>query len=542
MKATWKNKTLLPVWIERAIWLTHASRKAFPAELEFGKDCVPCHFQGLTWQSLLDPLEPTESYRKKVTAFTDDPRYQTRKSLLERFTHISEPTYIDKLRIEMLTRTRFNAEKTQYVQNLGKGLLLLKGGAGTGKTFALGQLSLHLARQGKTYRIITYNHGLISEISRLFNFIHKDTPLRRRPEITTRYSFIQDMFIETFGIQAENKIRRDFGVIKERENARVDALLREPELGSVYDYILIDEGQDWAPSHRDMIYKAVGPGRVIVADGEDQLVEGLRCTWDLPDIPVNRRHRLQVVQRTKAATSRTIAGVAKQIGVDWDLKPAPELFGGRFSVFVEPDARKAVGRVMDILEKDVSGSPNIVPCDNLISLPTSQMTGGKNYEWLFDHEIKARQLESWRGFSQKDRCTYVMREEQIRAIRYDSCRGMEGWTNACLGLDQFYGFRIRNPFFSRTDIRAELSKTQGLFTSQHDVEIEYQQRAAKYAANWLMITLTRSIDHLVVHIVDDKSLLFNLLQRVSANYPGAIDWLDSSDEDQKAKVAPHYIR
>ncbi|WP_435669662.1 hypothetical protein, partial [Maritalea sp.] len=45
------------------------------------------------------------------------------------------------------------------------------------------------------------------------------------------------------------------------------------EFSPPYDFLLVDEGQDWSTEHRDLMYDIFGPHRVIVADGVDQFVD-----------------------------------------------------------------------------------------------------------------------------------------------------------------------------------------------------------------------------------------------------------------------------
>lgn len=572
------NKRRQSTFVQRAIWLARAPRSAFaesPSE-----SSVPVHFSGIIWQSLVDGFVLNKHFDAVRTLIDSSQhvKHHSIETLKETLTYEVRPTRLDLRRVNALTQTRFDAEKTAYIQNLGNGLLMLRGRGGTGKTFALVQVALHLARQGKRTVLLTYNHGLIADINRAFHFIKEKEPsLDPLPYIETRYAFIQGIFERTFGHLAEKIVRRHIDDISKREDFRLWALSKPDEfLGSLipgecngvwdqlcplcqrrrsdakrqgekevdrlwheicqsngssetlFDFVLIDEGQDWTEDQRDFILHVFGTGQVVVADGVDQFVGQDRCNWDRGDIPINRRHGLRSSRRTKAATCQTVGEIARELGLsDWDLEPDPSTHGGRFTVIIEPDCRRAVERCLEFIEADQREEPTLKAVDNLICLPSSKMAMGVNYAALFDQITEKLARDSWRGFDEDDRRTYPVRESQLRAIQYSSCRGMEGWTTICLGLDAFFRFQLRNPRIDIEGLEASVRAREGMFWKSN-VDEKLAQEAHLFAVNWLMIPLTRSIDHLVVHIADEDSELCGILRQVSQRLPGSIEWINPS--------------
>lgn len=556
-------------YVQRAIWLARAPISAFdgiPAE-----SSVPVHFADLRWDTMVDAFFVNRREVRTLVDHPDHPKYHSMETLRSHLTWQVHPTRLDLRRVNALTQTRFDAEKTAYIQRLGSGLLILRGRGGTGKTFALMQIALHLARQGKPTVMLTYNHGLIADINRALRFIgEKDPSLQPLPKIQTRYTFIQDYFRHSFGWIAENIVQKHVGDITQREIMRMRALkepeaflklniegecsgerrywcpaCKEPEKHETwqwrdvyetsvqppagYDFVFIDEGQDWSIEHRDLIFTIFDPKHVVVADGVDQFVGQDRCNWDRVGISINRRHGLRASRRTKAATCQTVAKIAIELGIsDWDLEPDPDTHGGRFTVLVEPDARRAVERGLEILEEDQARDDALKAVDNLICLPSATMARGVSYSVLFDKAIEAKARDSWRGFEEEDRRIYPLRGGQVRAVQYNSCRGMEGWTTLCLGLDVFFEFQIKNPRIDVAGLEAALRKKDGLFFSKVRMEAELTREARLFATNWLMIPLTRSIDHLVVHLADAQSELGCVLTKISKKYPGAIEWVPSN--------------
>lgn len=525
-KAPYKGKNRRqPTFVQRAIWLRRAHESAFdgiPA-----KSSVPVHFADLNWNGLVDSFVTNRGNVRTLVDHFDHPTHHSIETLRTHLTRKVSPTRLDLRRVNALTQTRFDVDKTAYIQNLGKGLLILRGRGGTGKTFALVQVALHLARQGKRTVMLTYNHGLIADINRALRFIEeKDPTLNPLPKLKTRYAFTQDIFIQTFGMAAEEAVKMipDIGA---REERRLSDLMncKEPIVHG-YDFVLVDEGQDWEDKQRDLMFRLFGPEHVVVADGVDQFVGQDRCNWDRGDIPINRRHGLRASRRTKAATCQTVAEIALELGLsDWDLVPDPDTHGGRFTVLVEPDARRAVERGLNILESDQRQETTVKAVDNLICLPSAKMAKGINFSALFDEAIEVNARDSWRGFEEEDRRTYPLRDGQLRAVQYSSCRGMEGWTTLCLGLDVFFDFQRKNPRIDFEGLEASVRAKEGMFWKSK-VDEKLAQEADLFAVNWLMIPLTRSIDHLVVHIADEASELCDILRAVSQRLPGSIEWIN----------------
>jgi hypothetical protein len=517
-------------FVQHAIWLARAPRAAFPESPASSR--VPVYFQDLEWQRMVDGFEINRSFGA-VRTLVDDNESQNAdnhslKSLLDILIFEVRPTRLDLKRVNNLTQTRFDAEKTAYIKNLGNGLLILRGRGGTGKTFALIQVALHLARQGKRTVILTYNHCLIADVNRALIFIARKEPnLNPIPKIQTRYTFIQDTFIQRFGETEEQRVRNGYRDYDKREEARSRQLIVPGKrVQPSYDFVLIDEGQDWSEEQRDVIFQIVGANQVVVADGIDQFVGSDRCNWDRGDISINRRHSLRASRRTKAATCQTVAEIARELGVsDWDLEPDPETYGGRFTVYIEPNGPIALKRGLEILEADQREDPSVKAVDNLVCLPTSTMAKGIDYEGLFDREIELSSRDSWRGFDQEGRRIYPRRESQLRATRYQSCRGMEGWTTLCIGLDAFFDYQWTHPRINAAKFEDSFREIEGLLFSQEKSEKQLAHEKKMYAVNWLMIPLTRSIDHLAVHLTDDKSELGKVLRTVSDQYPGSVEWL-----------------
>jgi len=544
-------------FVQSVIWLPRVPADVLSAAPANGRTKIVG--ADLSWQQLIDCCE-VNSAQSKVQTLVDkakDSSYHSYDSLVEALTAKVEPTRLDLKRVNALTQKKFDAEKQEYVRDLGGKLLLFRGRAGTGKTFTLIQMAIYLARQGKSTRIVTYNHGLISDMARAMTIIrdlHEDiSPV---PKVETRWMLMKELFSSAFGADAVQRAGKLYD-LEDREVLFLRAM-RHPKIfleenvpccasrvggkkchcnskenqtwadisdyrkkfPAPYDFLLVDEGQDWSTEHRDLMYNVFGRERVIVADGVDQFVNKNRCEWASTD---DGRSKYQTIvtykttRRTKAATCDTITDIARALEVpDWDVEPDMSVTGGRITVLVESQPRRAIECALEILKEDLANQQQMRPVDALVCLPHTASTPGTNYCNLFDMVQEQNRADYWRGYDWETRQNreYPNRQTALRAVLYQSCRGMEGWTTACLGLDKFYDHVLEKPDIDIEGLREELKTDLGFLFSKSLFEEKLADEKRAYALNWLMIPLTRSMDHLVIHLTDEDSVLGRILQGI----------------------------
>ena len=91
---------------------------------------------------------------------------------------------------------------------------------------------------------------------------------------------------------------------------------------------------------------------------------------------------------------------------------------------------------------------------------------------------------------------------------------MEGWTTLCMGLDLFYDHVTAKPDIDIEGLRDELKADLGFLFAKSAFEERLATERRAYALNWLMIPLTRSMDHLIIHLTDADSALGRVLQSI----------------------------
>ena len=171
---------------------------------------------------------------------------------------------------------------------------------------------------------------------------------------------------------------------------------------------------------------------------------------------------------------------------------------------------------MDLLGDDLANQKQMRPVDALVCLPHAAATPGTNFKNLFEIVSDENKKDYWRGFDEETRQNreYPCRETALRAVLYQSCRGMEGWTTMCMGLDLFYDHVSAKPDIDIEGLRDELKTDMGFLFAKSSFEEKLSTERRAYALNWLMIPLTRSMDHLIIHLTDADSALGQVLQGI----------------------------
>jgi hypothetical protein len=173
-------------------------------------------------------------------------------------------------------------------------------------------------------------------------------------------------------------------------------------------------------------------------------------------------------------------------------------------------------RVLDLLGEDLANQPEMRPVDALVCLPQTAATPNANYLNLFEKVQDVNSADYWRGYDWETRKNreYPTRQTALRAVLYQSCRGMEGWTALCMGLDLFYDYVTTKPDIDVEALRDKVKANQGLLFTEAVFEEKLAAERRAYALNWLMIPLTRSMDHMVIHLTDADSALGHVLQGI----------------------------
>jgi len=429
-----------------------------------------------------------------------------------------QPTALDRKRVERVCDRliKEGEQQQQYVQRLGKQLLVFRGRGGSGKTVTLLRLAKNLYDDfGHRILFLTYNRALVSDLRRLFAILNVSDRLGERSisiRTSEKYFFSvlrawnmapsdeQEHGYPAEAYQANKAQLLELLRLSKPSELREDATWQQnPDLFQ-WDCVLVDEGQDWPDDERDLLYSLFGPENIVVADGVDQFVrDQTRCDWRSGEpfgncaaqvVPLRKSLRL------KSNLCRAARTFALLHGLEWDLEVNDEVPGGRI-IIVEGEYTKAIHQIVMESHSKAGNSP----VDSLFCVTGgSEATSSK-----FAAVLEAWGERAWDGTQAETRETFPTDPEQYRVVKYESCRGLEGWTVICLEFDRFFDLK---------QLHAKPEESGLLRTAD--------ALAKEHAARWCMIPMTRAIDTLVLQVLTG-SRLGALLHQLRAQHPDFVE-------------------
>lgn len=454
-------------------------------------------------------------------------------SALDFFTEIRQAVgEMTRKKIENISRRIIKEQN--YAAGIGKELVVIAGRAGTGKTMKLLRLAYDLAiNQGKRCLILTYNLLLVSDIRRLL-------ALSRMPDdvdsysvnIQTLHKFFYELAIG-FGICQESRAGKKYisdfiekydeylaeimeyieaGVINDKD---IQDIMETRQDEVAWDILFIDEAQDWRFEERDLIYRIFGYSKVIIADGVDQMVRSqVHCNWT-QNVPHQRTHERRCL-RQKRNLVHFINAYAEEFNLGWELEPLKEYEGGKIIISKSQTPFEIFKREYEscclsgnrAYEMMFLTPPSLVRHDG----PPDKY-GKPTSFFRLTEEFAANGFLLWDGTCKDLRSDYPTDVNQHRILQYDSCRGLEAWTVACLGLDDFIQHKMKT-----YDNEKDENKT--LF--QEDEE----ERKERFVYLWSLIPLTRAIDTVVITLRDSRSAYGERLRGLAERMSDFVEWVE----------------
>lgn len=455
--------------------------------------------------------------------------------LADIFTKEVQPTRLDRLRMERLNQRGAETEELEAV--LRKKLLVLRGRGGTGKTMRLLQLAKRLLdEEDARVLILTYNKALVADIRRLLTIMNiGDSLADRAIQIQTVHSFLHSALRSLDVLDVLSEDYTDFLMDYERLKDEAVAYLRSgvvsPEdiaaksaahdQAFAWDYVFVDEGQDWPLNERDLLLALYPPAHVAVAHGREQLVRGLTTTNWREGVPQGQAEVVTLKQtlRMKAGLARFVTSVAKHLGAqntEWEANS--DLPGGQVLIIDGPYLYDR--RLHDNLVTRNSADLNS-PVDMLFCLPPTLVVhnqGDGETRSVAATVFSQWGYKTWDGASEDVREGYPTELDQLRIVQYESCRGLEGWTVVNLSLDRFYDLKLAEGGLQHESSSA----TPGVFRGD-------PMQAQSWATQWTLIPLTRAIDTLVIQLDGLQSPLRAALRAAANEHSDVVKWLKSEE-------------
>ncbi len=424
---------------------------------------------------------------------------------------------LTRKKFELVSQGAINMD--ELAKGVGDRLTILSGRAGTGKTIQLLQLAFHLANpsNGKRCLLLTYNNALVCDIKRLIDF--SSIPLDmdgRTVSIQTVDSFLIQLMVmfEIVGKRDLKPVSRDYkqrfeaalsrfydSLLNTLDEEDIEALKDLAECRIDWDYVLIDEGQDWPDLHKKVLFKLYGPRRIVVADGVDQfMMTSSRQEWTdgLKKDLYAKRNEMKVNLRQKSSLVEFLNAFSSELNLGWSIS-RNIVSGGQVEVYAKYDS---------YLHKDLVEHCRISGCESydiLILVPPCMVETDQNGESHYKkaESYKRAGIKFFDGTNDANRHRYPDKD-QARLFQYDSCRGLEAWVTVCYQLDELFKYKM-----ATTDENEIRNRYQGF-----DIE----QGIKKYVYTWILMPLTRPVDKLVITLKDPQSEIGVVLKNLSERF------------------------
>lgn len=427
----------------------------------------------------------------------------------------STPTALDRAKIDRISAG--SDELSSLVTLLGKGLVILRGRGGAGKTITLLQLAYQSYQEsGSRFLFLTYNRVLAADVRRLLYFMGLSGALECggiKVETVMHFMYRVGRFAGLDATDESLEARYDslLGELKElfcnsnfSRNDLVE-LLADHADDLLFDYILIDEGQDWLAQEIDVLCSCYGASRLIVADGVDQLIRGPRARWTKNLLP-GQFHTVELKKslRLKSNLTDFANNFSERIGLsDWAIERNQHVLGGRVMVCVgELEDHKDL--LHGVMEDQQRLGNEVVDMMFLGKSSVTSFNGVERSE--LSCRVERLGFEFWDGILRSTRDDFVT-SDKVRVLRYESARGLEGWTIICVELDLYFDIRVKQLQRSRDGL-SEIS-------------------ARKEVSSFLMMLFTRPIDTLIINVNSADSYLTSILRSLHLKNPDVIDWLEA---------------
>ena len=506
-------------WVVPLIWLRNVPTVDLPD--------LPHNILGsnLTWDYFLNIMGQMHPPRRTQDGWLlSCATPEVISKIAELFTKPLEPTNLDRRRMELASQRAMS--EPALINLVGQKTVILRGGGGTGKTLRLLQLAKQLYdEQDARVLILTYNRALVADIGRLLTFMGiGDDIVEHSIQMQTVHSFFYAALSALGIIRSNSKsFLENYEELKDEalayfitgvlSQADVEKLRLSTSEAFTWDYLFIDEGQDWPQNEQELLLHLYPYNRFVIAEGIDQLIRS--------STPANWKERLRATPphllslktciRMKAGLARFVTSFTLNLGLpqpNWQANP--ETPGGHV-IILEGDYLSNRGLHDSLLSHNAKNGNEPVDLLFCVShrlvrrLPESEkvysLPGRVFRDWGY---------QVWDGASMDVRESYPTELGQLRIVQYDSCRGLEGWTVVNMDFDGFY--------FEKRDRYLSLPQNETLSPSGEPLA------AHLYAARWALIPLTRAIDTLVVQISGQPNRVREALLAATGECRDIVEW------------------
>jgi hypothetical protein len=413
---------------------------------------------------------------------------------------------LSRKKLEKVIQKQLDGKYKPAYDCIGNKTLIIYGIPGSGKTLILLRFAYFLAiDKGSRCLILTYNKALIADINRLARLAgFKDDPSSASIGTSTCLRLIRKLLIE-FGLYQEeptnlNAIER-LNYFKTNFSNKYESLLKDllnllkvadiEDINKIksnllelnYQYVFIDESQDWYAEEKDILYTIFGSENCIISYGSHQLLRNkIALDWNTG---TNSTYKLTLTTsyRQKSNLCHYIKDLCERIDFPDDIEVNAHLNGGKINIYCR-----------DLNIEDYRNFYNycVEQCKNSAYDILLLVSSKDDYH----KKLKHSNIEIHDGTIEKNKAIIPTNMDASRVFNYQSSRGLEGWIVVANNLDVFLQ-EIEDTIFEAED---------GLSLLETKEKVCHQ---------WLFMILSRPIDTLVISLKNKNSKYAKLIISVA---------------------------
>ena len=366
-----------------------------------------------------------------------------------------------------------------------------------------------------------------------------------------------DLFFKDFQIEnkfdlLENSMNLNDSLLLEKDGSRKINLdeLKKRYNKSINAFrggrtLYVDESQDCHSYERDIFFALFNPKNVVIASGgKEQLIRYSKvCDWNVTKnikIESHQYIKRRKSYRMKPAIAALANHIASSFGIDLNVESLDSEDHG--TIIIDRKYNVDLGKKADLINnllikgtrQGCSSYDSILMLKNAKELASSNNTGNsvgakkfkineydvikidatKNKsEWeligIADKIINEARFWNATGNVDKKKQS-VPGSLSIRAIYYESSRGLEAWSVMCFDINGFFDSK-RNEDEADNFLLNEI--------------MEPELRKDKYAATWALMALTRAIDTCYLEINNSDNSLMSAIESFIIKYPNYVEYV-----------------
>ena len=289
---------------------------------------------------------------------------------------------------------------------------------------------------------------------------------------------------------------------------------------------VIDEGQDFHPLERDILFEIFHKKNMVVATGgKEQLIRHqLECDWTVDN--QGKKHNIIIINKHNKSyrLNKGIASLCNELAKKFEIQLDLETDNQESGNIIISSNPQDIQTVFNAFREN--GEKNYLnPCESIYLMIEAESKS-------FNHQCNEQEVIQinengvaiqnivksksppnlsvyldttglnfyYTNMGDDDLNKKAISNSEYLVSFYESCRGLESWSVMCLELDKFY----------------ERKKAEDIALNflSDDLLLTDEERRQRYAMTWVLMALTRAMNGLFIYISDVNSelgkLLFNL--------------------------------